>query len=81
MVVFKIMPADSGTDLSKIESSLKSTVEVKKMEREPIAFGLMAIRATVFMMDAEGASDKIEQDIRKIPGVGEVEVVEMMRLM
>lgn len=81
MVVFKIMPADSDTDLSKIESEVKSKTNVKKVEREPIAFGLVALKVTVFMMDAEGESDRVEQEIRSIDGVGEVEVVEMTRLM
>ncbi len=81
MVTFKIMPADSDSDLSKIESAVKSKVNVKKVEREPIAFGLVALKVTVFMMDAEGESDRVEQEIRSIDGVGEVEVVEMSRLM
>jgi len=33
------------------------------------------------MMDAEGESDRAEEKIRGIEGVGEVEVVEMTRLM
>lgn len=81
MVTFRIMPAESDTDLSRIESEVKSKVNVKKMEREPIAFGLSAIKAIVFIMDAEGAVDKVEEDLRKIDGVGEVEVTEMTRLM
>jgi elongation factor 1-beta len=81
MIVFKIMPADSGSNLSKIEDGIKAAVNVKKVEREPIAFGLEAIKATVFMMDNEGESDRVEEKIRSIEGVGEVEVLEMTRLM
>ena len=81
MVTYKIMPADSDTDISKIESEVKARANVKKVEKEPIAFGLVALKVTVFMMDAEGEVDKVEQEIRKIEGVGEVEVTEMARLM
>lgn len=81
MVVFKVMPAESNTNLSNVESEIKLKTNVKKIEREPIAFGLVALKVTVFMMDAEGESDRVEQVIRGIKGVGEVEVVEMTRLM
>ena len=81
MVTFKIMPADSDTDIGKIEEQVKSKVNVKKTEKEPIAFGLVALKVTVFIMDAEGAVDKAEEDIRSIDGVGEIEVTEMTRLM
>lgn len=81
MVVFRVLPADGEVDLSKVESGARSLVDVKKAEREPIAFGLEALKLTVFMMDAEGESDRVEEKIRGIEGVGEVEVVEMTRLM
>ena len=81
MIVFKIMPADSNSDLSKIEQELRAKIDVKKVEQEPIAFGLVALKATIFMMDAEGESDRVEGIIRGIEGVGEVEVLEMGRLM
>ena len=81
MAVYKIMPAEPTVDLSKVESGLREKVNVKKVEKEPLAFGLMMLKVTIFMMDAEGESDRIEELIRSVEGVGEVEVLEVTRLM
>lgn len=81
MVVFKVMPADGNTDISELESAIRSKIDAKKIEREPIAFGLVALKVTTTMMDAEGVVDKVEQDLRDTDGVGEVEVTEISRVL
>lgn len=81
MVVFKVMPADGSTDISKLESAIRSKIDAKKIEKEPIAFGLVALKVTAMMMDAEGVVDKMEQDLRDTEGVGEVEVTEISRVL
>lgn len=81
MAVYKIMPSDPSVDLGKVEYGLRSVVDVKKVEKEPLAFGLMMLRVTIFMMDAEGESDRTEERIKSVDGVGEVEVLEVTRLM
>ncbi|MBI4894177.1 MAG: elongation factor 1-beta [Candidatus Aenigmarchaeota archaeon] len=81
MIIFRILPADSETDLSKIESAVRGLVDVKRAETEPLAFGLKSLKLTVFIMDAEGESDRAEEKIRSVEGVGEIEVLEMSRLM
>lgn len=81
MIVFKLMPADSDADMSRMESDVRARPDVKKVEVEPMAFGLTALKVTVFTVDGEGVSDKIEEELRAIGGVGEVEVLELGRLM
>lgn len=81
MVVFKVMPADGNTDISELESRIRSKISAKKIEREPIAFGLVALKVTTTMMDAEGVVDKMEQHLRDTEGVGEVEVIEISRVL
>lgn len=78
-VTFKIMPESGDTDISQIESQVKSKMEVKSVEKEPIAFGLVALKVTVALMDAEGVVDKMEEELRALKGVGEVEVAEISR--
>jgi elongation factor 1-beta len=75
----KVMPKSSDVDLDKLESQLKTEVNPERMQREPIAFGLIAILITVVVEDAEGVMDKVEERIRSIPDVGEVEVTGMTR--
>lgn len=81
MVTFKVMPATGETDISKIEAVIKTKMEVKSIEKEPIAFGLVALKVVTGVMDAEGVVDKIEEELRAIEGVGEVEVVEISRFL
>lgn len=81
MLTFKVMPADSETDISKIEKEIKSKIDVKRLEKEPIAFGLVALKVSTAVMDAEGVVDELEKKLRSIEGVGEVEVTEMTRVL
>jgi elongation factor 1-beta len=78
-VTFKIMPASGDTNISDLENKVKSRPEVKSIEKEPIAFGLVALKVTTALMDAEGVVDKVEEELRTIDGVGEVEVAEISR--
>jgi elongation factor 1-beta len=80
-VTFKVMPESGDTDISKVENAIKSRMEVQSIEKEPIAFGLVALKVVTALMDAEGVVDKIEEELRAIPGVGEVEVAEISRFL
>ncbi len=81
IVVFKVMPADESTNISNLESKIKSKIDVKKIEKEPIAFGLVALKVTTLVMDTEGVVDEIEKELSDIEGVGEVEVTEISRVL
>ncbi len=69
----KVMPQSSETDVEKLTEKIKEKVEVKDLKIEPIAFGLKAIRLLVIGEDSEG-SEGVENAIRSIEGVGEVEI-------
>lgn len=69
----KVMPESAETDIEKISEEIKNKLEVKDLKIEPIAFGLKAIKILVLVEDNEG-SEKVENTIRDIEGVGEVEV-------
>jgi elongation factor 1-beta len=46
---------------------------------EPIAFGLEAIVGDFLVDDAEGQMDKLEESIKSVEGVGEIEVTNISR--
>ncbi len=77
ILVFKILPK-SPEGFEKIKKQLEN-LNPQRIEEEPIAFGLKAIKLTVIVPDAEGEQDKIENKIRQIDGVGEVEVLRASR--
>jgi elongation factor 1-beta len=79
----KILPADAETNVDSIIQSLKGSVpegmELKGHAKEPIAFGLNAVVGDFMLDDAEGQMDKLEDAIRAVAGVGEIEVMNISR--
>lgn len=79
IVTFKIMPENVEVDLNKLEKRIKNEINPEKIQREPIAFGLVAINVTKLIPDASGELEKIENTLKAIDEVGQVEVIEITR--
>lgn len=79
IVVYKVMPASADVDMDRLEEKIKSTVNPERIEREPIAFGLVAINVTKFVADAEGKLKEVENKIKSIKDVGEIEITKISR--
>lgn len=80
----KIFPSDANIDLaalkSKIQASLPADSTVQKFEEEPIAFGLVALIANIVLPeDAEGKMDQVEEAIRHVDLVSEIQVLRVSR--
>ena len=79
----RILPAEAESDLENVVESIKKSVppgmEMKSSAMEPIAFGLKAIVADFLLDDAEGQMDKLEESIKSVEGVGEIEVTNISR--
>ncbi len=80
MVVFRIMPVSTDTNLEKIKSSLVA-LGAKKTEEEPLAFGLTAVKAYFVVPDAEGGTGDLEASVKTISGVSEAEITEVNRML
>ena len=85
VVTLKIMPENPEVDLAAIEKEAKAKIidfsqnEEMKIEQEPIAFGLKALKITFVMDESKGSTETLEQDIKTISGVNSVEVVDVRR--
>ena len=81
--LLKIYPEGPST-LNKVKvaiSSLKGgSIEVMRIEEEPIAFGLKALNVLFVIPDEEGTLVELERKICSIPGVSSVEVIRASRL-
>ena len=80
----KIFPSDANIDLgvlkSKVQSSLPAGSTVQRFEEEPVAFGLVALIAYVILPeDAEGKMDQVEEAIRAVDLVSEIQVLRVGR--
>ncbi len=81
----KIFPSDANIDLnalkSKIQSSLPAGSTVQRFDEEPVAFGLVALIAHVVLPeDAAGQMDGVEEAIRGVDQVSQIEVLRVGRV-
>jgi len=85
VVSLKVMP--EGTDVNLEELKEKVEKEIRdfnnnldiKVEEEPIGFGLSALKFLFVMDEEKGSIDPLENKIREIDGVSNVEVTDVRR--
>jgi elongation factor 1-beta len=81
----KVFPSDANIDMgilkSKVQASLPAGSSIQRFEEEPVAFGLVALIAHVILAeDAEGKMDQVEEAIRAVDWVSEIQVQSVRRL-
>jgi len=84
LVSMKIFPTDITVDLNqlkqKIERSMPESSSVYKFAEEPIAFGLNALIVHILMPEEKsGELEKIENNLKSIEGISNVETFMMQR--
>ncbi len=85
IVTMKIMPKTPDTVLDSLEDNIKKMITDSvgdtefKVETEPIAFGLRALKISFVMGEDKGSPDALENEISGIEDVNSVEVVDVRR--
>lgn len=85
IVTLKIMPVSPEENLSYIEAEVKKKIidfageGDMKVEQEPIAFGLKALKIIFVMDEAKGSTETLEDNISEVKGVQSVEVTDVRR--
>jgi elongation factor 1-beta len=62
-----------------LSETLPEELKLIAHTKEPIAFGLYSILADFTLDDSEGQMELLEESIRKIKGVGQIEVINVSR--
>lgn len=84
IVTFKVMPEGVEVDLKELEGRIKDEIkafggDVGKVELEPIAFGLQALKLFFVLDESKGNTEPLEEKIKAVDGVLNVEVVDVRR--
>ncbi|MBU6998700.1 MAG: elongation factor 1-beta [Theionarchaea archaeon] len=84
IATLRVLPEDTETDLGELEEAIRglvpSNMELYKVEQEPIAFGLVALKIMVLTTDdASGSTDALESSIQDLDMVSQVEVTDVRR--
>lgn len=80
-VTLRVMPESAEVDLNQLEARVRERVKVYSVSKEPIAFGLSALKIVAVIEDAAGGTEPLENEILGIPGVGNVQVTGITRLL
>ena len=84
-VIMKVLPNDVSIQpqelLEKIKAALPSEYQIMSSGEEPIAFGLKALKVIIAIPEeTEGGTEKLEELIKSVDGVEEVEIEAVHRL-
>jgi elongation factor 1-beta len=79
MVTFKLMPVGVDVDLDAMETQVKNSIKADRITREPIAFGLVALKVIKIIPEQDGVMNELESRLKAVEGVSEVEVVEVTK--
>jgi len=83
LLKIKLMPESPETNLEEIKEKAKQVISENKgknphFEREPIAFGIIALIVS-FSMDESLTTDSFEESLSKIEGVNSSETIDFRR--
>jgi translation elongation factor aEF-1 beta len=85
LVSMKIFPTGTDVDLNQLKQKIEKTMppdsSVYKFAEEPVAFGLNALIAHILLPeDKSGGLDEIENNIQKVEGVSQIQMIAVRRV-
>jgi len=84
VAVIKIFPESTEVDLNSVLDEIKQKIPqdatIRDARIEDIAFGLKVLKIAIIVPEVEGSLESVEECIRGIKGVSEIEVEGVTRL-
>ena len=85
VVTLKVMPKGTEVNLDDLKEKVEKEIrdfndnQDVKIEEEPIGFGLSALKFLFVMDEDKGSIDPLENKLKEIEGIGNVEVTDVRR--
>ena len=84
IITLKVMPDSAEIDLKEVQEKVDKLIqefggEVGKVEELPVGFGLKALNIIFVMSEDLGSTDDLEEKIKALDEVGNVEVTDVRR--
>jgi len=84
ILTIKLMPDSPEADLDAIQANADKIIkefgsEIGKVEIEPIAFGLKAIKLYLVLEEGKGSPDDLEENLRAMDHVNSAETIDVRR--
>jgi translation elongation factor EF-1beta len=71
---------DEPGEMEGVKAKLAEFAKVNKQWEEDVGFGIKALKVVFLFNDAAGGMDQLEEKLRALPHVSEVEVEEVSRI-
>jgi elongation factor 1-beta len=71
---------DDQSAMPAVKSGLEKIAKVNKLWEEDVGFGIKVLKANLLLDDSEGGMEALEEKIRKLGNVSEVEVETVTRV-
>jgi elongation factor 1-beta len=75
----RVLPKDVNVNMEKLEKEIMEKIKPEKISKRPIAFGLECVLLIKIVEDAEGEVEKVENSLKEIRDIGQIEVTRISR--
>lgn len=72
--------ADDPNKLGEIRTAIEKFAQIQHVKEEELGFGIKILRLTLLLDDEAGGTEKLEEKIRTVPNVTQVEVETVTRI-
>ena len=71
---------DDPEAIPKVKEGIEKIAKVQKFWEEDVGFGIKVLKANLLLADTEGGMEKVEEKIRGLENVSELEVEAVTRV-
>jgi len=71
---------DDASQIGRVKADIGKIAKVDKFWEEDVGFGIKVLKVNILMNDSQGGMDELEEKIKKIGNVSEVEVETVTRV-